>query len=178
MKTERELNQKYWNEIHDMVIAYNKKHGCEVKPWECVKYNGSFFSGNLEFIDRGDKYQFAVAILFDEQSQVHRPIFPEDKLYNKVCMGIEYIAKENGLQVIGSNSLLNVWGNGMYQNLTWNKPQPKRTFEINGVELPCPDEDGKYFFNIGGDFFRYKDPKDYAHVCEFLETLFTEARDK
>jgi len=24
MKTQRELNQHYWNNIHDMVIAYNK----------------------------------------------------------------------------------------------------------------------------------------------------------
>ena len=184
MKTQRELNLHYWGAIHDMVEAYNKEHpGADVKPCECVRSASSKlpYESHPQFSEESIYYQFAVAILYDEQAGVHRPVFPEDRLYNKVCEGIEYIAKEDGLQVVGSSSLIRVWKNGMHRNLTWHKPEPKRTFEINGVELPCPEKEGDFVLTIygaGRRKFNFNNSDAYIRVYDAINELLTEARDK
>lgn len=58
MKTQQELMQAYWGPggTVDMVNEYNAKHGCDVKPWECVR-NSLIHIGYKEhptFIDRAD----------------------------------------------------------------------------------------------------------------------------
>lgn len=56
MKTQQELLLHYWGPHYDMVNEYNAKHGCDVKPWECVR-NSLIHIGYKEhptFIDRAD----------------------------------------------------------------------------------------------------------------------------
>lgn len=173
MKTKRKMNLKYWGEIHEMVEAYNKKYEYEVpekradvKPWECVKCppTGEAYHFDPMFDADPASYEFAVAILYDEQAGVHRPVFPEDRLYHKVCKGIEYIAKEDGLQVVGCGSLLKVWGNGMHKNLTWHKPQPKRTFIV-----------GNHYLTNRGDVVTLKTPIEVDGMYNRFDYVFYDA---
>ena len=60
--------------------------------------------------------------------------------------------------------------------------KPKRTFKLNGVELPCP-VDWKESSNgdvavIDGEIFWFKNKMDADLVRNTLSKIFTEARDK
>ena len=61
-------------------------------------------------------------------------------------------------------------------------PKPKRTFTLNGVELPCP-VDWKESSNgnvavIDGEIFWFKNKMDADLVRDTLSKIFREARDK
>lgn len=70
------------------------------------------------------------------------------------------------------------------ENFTWTKPKPKRTFQFNGVPLPCPvNNDGEqrktiYRLHIGGKYYDFDNIDDLTKVSDFLHNLLTEARDK
>lgn len=175
MKTQRELNLHYWGAIHDMVEAYNKEHRCDVKPWECVGFCGDkkycedhpYFNSEIQ-----SAYEFAVAILYDEQAGVHRPLFPGDEVY--------WATQNMSGEVFD-------WANGLFSRpedyslrLSWHKPQLKRTFRINGVELPCPTTNvtaPQKLFVWGQDFY-FDRVGDDAMWREAIRKLLTEARDK
>ena len=60
--------------------------------------------------------------------------------------------------------------------------KPKRTFKLNGAELPCP-VDWKESSNgdvavIDGEVFWFKNKMDAELVRNTLSKIFTEARDK
>jgi len=60
--------------------------------------------------------------------------------------------------------------------------KPKRTFKLNGVELPCP-VDWKESSNgdvavIDGEVFWFKNKMDADLVRDTLSKIFREARDK
>lgn len=139
MKTQRELNQHYWGILHEMVGAYNKTNSADVKPWECVRYDGALWSEMAilsapQFDQSSARYQFAVAILYDEQAGVHRPIFENDRLF---LLGEEAIAEKFGVKSLEGICYFGYGAECFEKNVSWHKPKPKRTFEINGVELPC-----------------------------------------
>lgn len=178
MKTQRELNVHYWTVIHDMVEAYNKEHSADVKPWECVKYEGSVWSykarsSQPQFDCSADLYQFAVAILYDEQDKVHKPVFPGDTVYEKLLPFEFTVVDANTLE----RDALKFKGLD-WSKFTWHKPQPKRTFEINGVELPCPVVGGDYIVDINNVQFEFETLDDCVAVQVTLSKLLTEARDK
>ncbi len=168
MKTQRELNQKYWNEIHDMLEAYNKEHSVDVKPWECVKKRIVKLTHHHLFNDSPEVYQFAVAILFDEQAGIHKPIFPGDTVYI-IDGGRSLTVRDDTQECITSK----YW--------SWHKPQPKRTFEINGVEFNSPVTGGcrtVHPIHFGDSLFFFNTHEDVNDLEQFIEKLLIQARDK
>lgn len=176
MKNQRELNLHYWVAIHEMVDTYNKEHGADVKPWECVRYCGDkeYFVDHPYFnIEIPSIYQFAVAILYDEQAGVHRPVFHSDTIYH---------VPDGERIIIGTGSVIKPNDSKYF---SWHKPEQKRTFEINGVELPCPmkddpernfDEYATMCFNAKEFYFEsLADKERWRHI---FAKLLTEARDK
>ena len=96
--------------------------GTNVDPDKCVKVDGTPILTTPSFDARGDRYSFAVAIVED------KPVFVGDELYWK-----------------GIGSRFD-WNKGLFENssfyqksLSWQPP--KKTFSINGEELPCPDRE-------------------------------------
>lgn len=63
--------------------------------------------------------------------------------------------------------------------MSWQPPKPKRTFILNGVELPCPV---KYptnnFIRLGICLFSFNAEEDAELVLRELTKILTEARDK
>lgn len=136
----------------------------ENKPWLCVKkFNGTcIFDTHPSFTSNPELYEFAVAILED------RPVFPGDILYLK-SSGLEYVADKYTTASAVSD-------------MTWQPPKPKRTFVLNGVELPCP-VDWRESSNgdvavIDGEVLWFKTRMDADLVRNTLSKIFREARDK
>ena len=112
MKTQRDLNIEYWGRVHDMCTAYNKKHGTDVKPWDCVKYDGRPCL-NPVFVGQLDLYDLAVTILEG------KPVFVGDKIFLKAD-GKEYT----------------VYGPVDISSFTWTPPSPKLTPIYDDFKLP------------------------------------------
>ena len=115
-KDEAELHEEYAR-----VIRMCK--GTNVPHWKCVKLCGLKYPGKVcDFTSTPSDYSFALAIVED------RPVFEWDILYNE--SGGIYIAEESR------------WiYSGIFSTLTWNPPK-KKTFPLNGDELPSPDGGG------------------------------------
>ena len=141
------------------VIEMCKGTALEDTPWVCVRFNGGEFYGHPRFDTLAKNYQFAPAILED------RPVFPGDILCFKPS-GSEYVASKHTTASAVSD-------------MTWQPPKPKRTFMINGVELPCPV---KYptnnFIRLGICLFSFNAEEDAELVLRELTKILTEARDK
>jgi len=123
--------REYWGRIHDMVEAYNVKHGVNIKPWECVRRGVGFFlpdENNYMTLDRHPDikdadhttYRFAITIIEG------KPVFFKDKIYSKTGYPFQW----NDLEYLNHFNYENAW--------TWGPPKKHRTFTLNGVELPCP----------------------------------------
>lgn len=177
MKTQRELNLHYWGHLHDMVDAYNKDHpGADVKLRECVKWRNIHSSDNVFktyvsdpiFTNRNDENIFAVAILYDEQAGVHRPVFHSDTIYH---------VPDGERIIIGTGSVIKPNDSKYF---SWHKPEQKRTFEINGVDLPCPvkNENAPQRLFVWGETFYFDRVGDDAVWRDAIRSLLKEARDK
>ena len=170
MKTQRELNLEYWGRVHDMCAAYNEKHGTDVNPNQCVKwFDGRewkpYEPSNGVWFHEGIQHKFAVAILEG------KPVFVGDKLY----------AKHNGAEVTVDTGI-KVKHNIFSEELTWTPPAPKRTFTLNGVELPCPEKniDTREQYSLGintGSIYWFATRGDRDVVSEVLDRILTQARD-
>ena len=95
-----------------MCTAYNKKHGTDVKPWDCVKYDGRPCL-NPVFVGQLDLYDLAVTILEG------KPVFVGDKIFLKAD-GKEYT----------------VYGPVDISSFTWTPPSPKLTPIYDDFKLP------------------------------------------
>lgn len=98
-----------WARVLDMC------EGTNVEPYQCWGYGGFRSTQRHEpsFDETPlEKYEFAVAILED------KPVFVGDTLYHKDHGRPIYVTKA-----------------GFDHNYSWNPP--KKTFTLNGVELPC-----------------------------------------
>lgn len=165
MKTQRELNLEYWGRVHDMCTAYNEKHGTYVKPWECVRYPYMKLENHPAFNFSVERYELAAGILEG------KPVFPGDVYYGKRS-GCEFVANQ-GDRFDCPDSLDKLF--------TRTPPAQKRTFTLNGVELPCPEKDvntrQEYALSIssGAYWFRTREERDQVSgvICEIL----TQARD-
>lgn len=176
MKTQQELMQAYWGPggTVDMVKEYNEKHGCDVKPWECVKdtVTGDVCCHDPAFVNDHDQYSIALAILYDDKSKEHRPVFVGNKIYDKNGTGTPWTIS---YPVSANFEAWNKW--------SWNPQTPKRTFKLNDVELPCPVKDSigihnDFFLQVGHYYFGFNSVADRNDVAAAMYDLLTAARDK
>lgn len=145
------------------VIEMCKGTALEGKPWVCVKFEEDVLEGSPYFDCPPESYEFAIAILED------RAVFVGDTLYWKTT-GEEYIV--NSYNKCTSMPL---------GYMTWQPPKPKRTFMLNGVELPCPVKKQKKESSIlllGGAVFYFESEEDTDSVCNSFLSILTDARDK
>ena len=156
-KTQRELNLEYWGRVHDMCDAYNKQHGTSIKPQQCVKYYGNVWDLPIKhpvFDDR--RYDLAVAIIEDT------PVFVGDKIYHK--------AHKHCVKIIE--------GDFDYRYWTLTPPKPKRTFELNGKQLPCPSEDyDESVLELLGEHYYFESIEDRNEVAREIIKLLDNALD-
>lgn len=136
-----------WARVLDMC------DGTEVKPEDCWKYDSGPQLGCLPVLDSDHtKYQFAVAILEG------KPVFVGDNLY----------WKKDGARFD--------WASGaLYENLSWTPP--KRTFMLNGIELPClaqPPADWSLL--IGSTVHYFESEDDYNKVRNALNKILDAAK--
>lgn len=156
-KTQRDLNLEYWGRIHDMCDAYNKQHGTNIKPQQCVRLNGRLWEHDHPVFD-GRKYDLAVAIIEDT------PVFVGDKIYHKSM-------KHSVTIIEGAFYDCRYW--------TLTPPKPQRTFELNGRQLPCPsNETDNYRIDLLGEYYCFDSIDDRNKVAKALMNLLDDARDK
>ena len=159
-KTQRELNLEYWGRIHDMCDAYNKQHGTNIKTQQCVKYYGNVWDLLIKHPVFDDKnYDLAVAIIDDT------PVFVGYKIYTKRT-GQGITVTEGFLSAI---------------DYTLTQPKKKRTFDLNGKQLPCPSNNefcDTYLLDILGEYYYFESMEDRNNVAQAINILFNNARDK
>ena len=157
-KTQRELNLEYWGRVHQMCAAYNKQHGTNIKPQQCVKHCGDICNfKNVHPMFDGHKYDLAVAIIED------KPVFVGDKIYTKRT-GQDITVTEGFLSAI---------------DYTLTPPKKKRTFDLNGKQLPCPSEDyDESALELLGEHFYFESLEDRNKVAKAINDLLNNARDK
>jgi len=122
--------------------------------WECFTTHPDF--GRL---DPQTEVRFAVAVLEG------RPVFVGDTLWIKDGHGFTV---EDDLHID-------------HRIMSWTPPTPKRTFTLNGKELPCPKpkfkEGTDWTFDISGDLFGFDTKEECDSVYQAIIKLLTEARD-
>ena len=155
-KTQRELNLEYWGRVHDMCDAYNKQHGTSIKPQQCVKNDGYIWNSKVNPLFDGRKYDLAVQIIEG------KPVFVGDKIYTKrTCQ--EITVTEGFLSAI---------------DYTLTQPQ-KRTFDLNGKQLPCPSEDyDESVLELLGEHYYFDSIEDRNEVAREIIKLLDNALDK
>ena len=154
-KTQRELVLEYWGRVYDMCDAYNKQHGTSIKPQQCVKHCGGKWNLKEHPMFDGHKYDLAVAIIDDT------PVFVGDKIYTKRA-GQEVTVSEGFLSAI---------------DYTLTQPQ-KRTFELNGKQLPCPSEDyDESVLELLREHYYFESIEDRNEVAREIIKLLDNARD-
>lgn len=158
-----ELNMEYWGRVVPMVRDYNARHGTNLTPGECVWHAtvGLTHKSHPSFDDSNpDVYKFAVAILEG------KPLFIGDTVYHK----------QSGIERIINTSELS---DDFEDNFTWQQPKPKRTFTLNGVELPCPiDGVGSYPMSVRGITFYFNSAEDRSATYNAIIDTLVEARGK
>ena len=157
-KTQRELNLEYWGRVHDMCDSYNKQHGTNIRPQRCVKYYGNVWDLPIKHPVFDDKnYDLAVAIIEDT------PVFVGDKIYTKRT-GQEITVTEGFLSAI---------------DYTLTPPKKKRTFDLNGKQLPCPSEDyDESVLELLGEHYYFDSIEDRNEVAREIIKLLDNALDK
>ena len=157
-KTQRELNLEYWGRVHDMCDAYNKQHGTSIKTQDCVKHRGDVWNLPIKHPVFDDKrYDLAVAIIEDT------PVFVGDKIYSKRT-GQGITVTEGFLSAI---------------DYTLTPPKKKRTFDLNGKQLPCPETAPCGFtLSLFGHNFYYEEYQDVNKVERAIFDMLNNARDK
>lgn len=171
MKTQDDLLEHYWGVIVPMSRKYNETHknyanpSAKVFPWECVKFENKLIDvhGHPGFLDRTENYTFAIAIVED------KPVFSGDILCDKKS-GNQYIVTDYFPDKIN------------FDKLSWTRKHKKRTFMLNGAELPSPINDHDFFnsysLTINGHQFYFANEEHRNVVSRRLTTILAESRDK
>ena len=135
-----------WARVLDMC------EGTKVDPNVCWGFWGNRTDqGAPEFIQDPERYEFAVAILED------KPVFVGDKIYSKIRGGM--------VTVTGPIS-----NSGYY---SWNPP--KKTFMLNGEELPCPDGNkGGYQISLLNGRHYFSNFHDAQKVANAFDKLLSD----
>lgn len=123
--------------------------------WECFTTHPDF--GRL---DPQTEVRFSVAVLEG------KPVFVGDRIWLKD--GHQFAVEDD-----------------MYvdtESMSWTPPTPKRTFTLNGVELPCPIrlnlDSPKIELRINDVNFYFSSFDDLEKVSKSITNILTEARDK
>ena len=192
MKTQQELIQAYWGPggIVDTVKEYNAKHGCNVKPWECVKLIGhsgeweNTYGCNPLFDSKAGIFHFALTILYDDKRKEHRPVWEGSELYANNCtkpLTIKGKSEQWGYLSVGECT------NYAISILSWNPPTQKRTFKIGDMELPCPKKNGLHTFDISArspncnpafESFHFNSAGELAYFYNIVRDILTASIDK
>lgn len=124
----------------------------ENEPWKCIRGltfdNHPLFGNNIDL-------EFAMAILEDE------PLFVGDKVYWKET-GV-------GFDWARLNPKLFAWGNDL------TRTPPKRTFMLNGVELPRPSKTGKVSFGFVSELICFESYSDAEQVSSAIKRILDDA---
>jgi hypothetical protein len=159
-KTQREWNLEYYGRVHDMCDDYNKQHGTNIQPQQCVKYYGNVWDLPIKHpVFDDNNYDLAVAIIDDT------PVFVGYKIYTKRT-GQGITVTEGFLSAI---------------DYTLTPPKKKRTFDLNGQQLPCPSNNefcDTYLLDILGEYYYFESMEDRNKVAQAIKILFNNARDK
>ena len=142
-----------WARVLDMC------EGTNVDPGLCWMYagKGRNISGTPVFIENPEQYSFAVAILED------KPVFVGDKVWYTSLN--RFVKIKNAIQI----ELVIRGGQAAWQ-------PPKKTFTLNGEELPCPSEFGKYRFQLGVfEIHCFETPEDCTKVLNSINKLLKDA---
>lgn len=152
-----ELEYKTWR----MAQWRNIPNGAS--KWECFTTHPDF--GRF---DPQTEVRFAVAVLEGKPVWVGDKVFIRNNKYPDVNW-----------------KLFDYWKNDiatLSKDWTWTPPPPKRTFTLNGVELPCPKpkfkEGTDWTFDISGYLFGFDTKEECDSVYQAIIKLLTEARDK
>jgi len=147
-----------WARVLDMC------EGTGVNPLKCVKFNGSSVSFWPDFTLQPDKYCFMIAILED------KPVFVGDKVYANNCtlaLTVEGRSEQKGYIFVGNCTNYDI------SILSWNPP--KKTFMLNGEELPCPDGNrGGYQISLLNGRHYFSDFHDAQKVANAFDKLLSE----
>lgn len=146
-----DLHRK-WARVLDMC------EGTEVDPNDCWKFNGESKHRYPSF-DSVGTYDFMVAILES------KPVFIGDKLYGKISKQFSVIEAAEVLSGECDCSDAEYW--------SWN--EPKHTFKINGVELPCPNSNGEWILHVGPIAHRFESIDDYEKVRNSINKILKDA---
>lgn len=162
----------------DMCSEYNEKHRTNIQPRECVEWKSPSYGwlgypdGNepdfKKLLDEG--VRFAVAIL------ENNPVFVGDIMFEKTT-GDKVLISGINPQLID------------FARFTLKLPQKRRTFTLNGVELPCPEKEQsehKVSMHISGSCRpTFPDLRLYfetgGSACDFyngLRKILLEAKNK
>ena len=149
-----------WARVLDMC------EGTNVDPNLC--WNRKGFPWGIpckpEFSEDPESYIFAVGIIEDN------PVFVGDKVYANNCTSplvVEGISKYKGYIFVGNCTNYDI------SILSWNPP--KKTFFLNGVELPCPDGNkGGYQISLLSGRHYFSDFHDAQKVANAFDKLLSE----
>ncbi len=148
-----------WARVLDMC------EGTEVSPGLCWKLDG--FGREQDCIPKfncdGGSYEFAVAILGD------KPVFVGYNVYAKLSgERFDWDDPDHVRQIKCENLSVD-------PEDVWTLNPQKKTFMLNGEELPCPESDGKWGFKIGIDHHVcFKTRSDCLKVQQAIHKLLTD----
>ena len=137
-----------WARVLDMCEGLNIKQSI---IWRCVKVEGMPLNEEPRFIFHSSRYSFAIAILED------KPVFVGDKVYSKFD-GMELRVDPSGSD---------------WATVSWNPP--KKTFMLNGEELPCPDGNkGGYQISLLSGRHYFSNFHDAQKVANAFDKLLSD----
>ena len=148
-----------------MCEKYNKEHGTDVKPWDCVKYRGEpILDGNPMFTDDADKYTFAISIL------EAKPVFVGNKVWFK-----------NARRFVTMTDMIN--SDDIRDDCCSWTPPKRETVIINGVELPRPLKEqatngNRFTYSYKTSYFHFNDYQEFQKWECYLILLMAKARDR
>lgn len=176
-----ELNIEYWGRVHDMCA------GTKVKPWECIRWHPEdnpvwrYFSEHPPICSFEDSWivEFAVDVLEDRQVWIGSVLYDIFAQEPRKCVVTG--RDETGL-IINDDSAIEMTWVAWETDASWTPPAPKRTFTLNGGELPCPVEydsvEMRFSLSIEGSYFYFDSTESRNIVRDHIKHLLTEARDK
>jgi len=151
-----------WARVLDMC------EGTGVRPTVCVKYIGKIDGAYPYFNGNECDYEFALGILEG------RPVFVGDEFFEG---GGNKCSIKEDMHLYVYDCLVQHIDNVEWRKFSWTKPQTKKTFLLNVVELPCPlKNDGKSnnvcSFVIGNSCFYFDGTDEYKKlvngICKIL----------
>ena len=150
----KNANEKYVE--YARVINMCKLTKFENEPWKCIRVIGHNFTYNKHPIFGSTlDCTFAIAILEDES------LFVGDKVY----------WKHDGTEFDWNKINLSLWD--YLLNIT--RTPPKRTFTLNGVELPRPSKTGKVSFGFVSELICFESYSDAEQVSSAIKRILEDA---